>query len=164
MVRAFMISYSKHFLAARAKIAGDDAVAAVIVVDGRRYLVQQRDDLPQIWFPGHWGCFGGAVEPGETPEQALRRELAEELELSGDYACAWFTNFDFDLTGLGQRRIYRTYFEIHLATSAVESLRLHEGASFAALSPEELFADSVRLTPYDYFALWMHANRARFVR
>lgn len=159
-----MLSYSRHFLAARSPMTGDDAVAAIIVVDGQRYLMQHRDDLPQIWFPGHWGCFGGAVEDGEVREQALRRELAEELELQGDYACTWFTNFDFDLTGLGQRRIYRTYFEIHVTTAQVESLRLHEGAGFAALSPEELFSDSVRLTPYDYFALWMHANRARFAR
>ena len=26
-----------------------------------------------------WCTFGGAVEPGETPEQALKRELKEEL-------------------------------------------------------------------------------------
>jgi 8-oxo-dGTP pyrophosphatase MutT (NUDIX family) len=159
-----MPTYSKHFLTARSKITGDDAVAAVIVVDRERYLVQHRDDLPQIWFPGHWGCFGGAVETGESHEQALRRELAEELELDGDYACTWFTNFDFDLTGLGQRRIYRTYFEIHVTDAQVQPLRLHEGAGFAAFGPAELFGDSVRLTPYDYFALWMHANRARFAR
>ncbi len=32
------------------------------------------------FYPGYWGCFGGHIEDGETPEEALKRELVEELE------------------------------------------------------------------------------------
>ena len=51
-------------------------VAAVIEVESRILVCQRRrdDKFPLLWeFPG------GKVEPGETPQQALARELEEEL-------------------------------------------------------------------------------------
>jgi len=49
--------------------------------DGK-LLIYLRDDKPTIPFPNHWDLFGGHVEAGETPEQALRRELQEEISLT----------------------------------------------------------------------------------
>ena len=46
--------------------------------DGK-LLIYLRDDKPTIPFPNHWDLFGGHVEAGETPEQALCRELQEEI-------------------------------------------------------------------------------------
>jgi 8-oxo-dGTP pyrophosphatase MutT (NUDIX family) len=52
------------------------ASAGVLVVDGGgRILLQHRAD------DGLWGIPGGALEPGETFEDAARRELREETGL-----------------------------------------------------------------------------------
>lgn len=134
-----------------------DAVAALLTLDDGRYIMQLRDDKPGIFFPAHWGCFGGAIEQGETPEQALRRELLEELEL-GDCVPLPFTRFTFDFAPLGHPLVSRIYFEAQVPQAAFGKLVLHEGAGFQAIAGKELL--SVRkVTPYDAFAIWMHMNR-----
>ncbi len=45
-----------------------------------RVLVYRRDNKPTIPFPGHLDLLGGHTEEGETPEQTVVREIAEELE------------------------------------------------------------------------------------
>lgn len=52
--------------------------ASVALIDPRGWiLMQERDEHPDI-DPECWGFPGGAVEPGETYEQAAYRELEEE--------------------------------------------------------------------------------------
>nr|WP_136162211.1 (deoxy)nucleoside triphosphate pyrophosphohydrolase [Sphingomonas flavalba] len=60
-------------------------VAAALVDADGRVLVQQRPEGKAM--AGLWEFPGGKVEPGETPEAALIRELAEELGIATDQAC-----------------------------------------------------------------------------
>ena len=55
-------------------------VAAIIEREGR-ILIGQRQ--PEQSHPLLWEFPGGKVEPGESPEQALTRELDEELAIRG---------------------------------------------------------------------------------
>lgn len=54
-------------------------VAIAILYQENRFLMQLRDNDPQIVYPGCWGFFGGHIEAGETPEVAVQRELLEEI-------------------------------------------------------------------------------------
>ena len=62
---------------------------------GGKILLQLRDNKPGLPYPDCWGTFGGQIEEGETPEEAIRREIKEELnyELSDP---EYFGNFPFD--------------------------------------------------------------------
>lgn len=55
-------------------------VAQMLLFDrDNRLIIYLRDDKPEIPFPNHWDLIGGHVEAGETPEQALVREIKEEI-------------------------------------------------------------------------------------
>jgi 8-oxo-dGTP diphosphatase len=58
-------------------------IAQALIFDrDLKLLIYLRDDKPTIPFPNHWDLFGGHVETGETPEQALCRELEEEIRVT----------------------------------------------------------------------------------
>ncbi len=52
-------------------------VAAAVIIDAGRVLLTQR--MPGAHLEGAWEFPGGKVEPGESPEQALSREMREEI-------------------------------------------------------------------------------------
>lgn len=55
------------------------AVALGMLERDGQWLLQLRDDIEGIVHPGCWGLFGGHLDPGERPEQAVLRELQEEI-------------------------------------------------------------------------------------
>jgi 8-oxo-dGTP diphosphatase len=60
-------------------------VAAALVDAENRVLIARRPQGKQL--AGLWEFPGGKVAPGETPEQALIRELAEELSIDVCPSC-----------------------------------------------------------------------------
>jgi len=149
-----------YFVRAEAPLKPADAVAALLVLEDGRYVMQLRDALPNIFYPNHWGCFGGAVDAGERALDALKRELREELEYQIDEASE-FTRFDFDFTRLGQPRVSRVYFEVRVPQGEFARFVLHEGADVQALEGPDLLVGR-QVTPYDAFAVWMHLSKRRF--
>jgi 8-oxo-dGTP pyrophosphatase MutT (NUDIX family) len=55
----------------------DVAAAVILNAAGETLIVQRGPTAPT--YPDHWGVITGFVDPGETPEQAALREIAEEL-------------------------------------------------------------------------------------
>lgn len=147
-----------NFFLSEGPLTPADAAVAIIVVEDSRYLMQLRDQKSGIFYPGHWGLFGGAIELGETPEAALRRELFEELGYQPD-TVSYFTRFSFDFGCCGSRQVERYYYEVRVALSNVNTMALAEGSAKRVFAGPEFLANA-RVTPYDAFAIWMHATRA----
>jgi 8-oxo-dGTP pyrophosphatase MutT (NUDIX family) len=144
------------------KLSVQNASAAIIVLEDGRYLLQLRDDREEIWYPDHWGCFGGGVESEEDPLEALRRELREELGYDFQEA-KLFIQLDFDLPGLKLERYYRKYYLMTMPVADMRHLTLGEGKAVAAFDGDTMLS-SLKLTPYDAFVLFLHARAFRIGR
>lgn len=109
--------------------AGITAVALAVLERQDRWLIQLRDDLESIIAPGRWGLFGGHMEPGETPEQSLRRELLEEIGFRSGAVTPWFRS----AAGGRVRHVFRVELNVE-----PEQLQLYEGQDMTLASLEEL--------------------------
>jgi mutator protein MutT len=65
-------------------------IALVLLVDPQGAVLLQHRDKNAPASPNQWSLPGGRLEPGETPEQAARRELLEETGLAvGELRPLW---------------------------------------------------------------------------
>lgn len=77
-----------------------EVTGAVIVRDGR-ILAAQRGEGKNM--AGYWEFPGGKIEAGETPQEALARELQEELRCDavvGDFITTTEYEYDFGIVVL----------------------------------------------------------------
>ena len=117
-----------------------EVVAAIIVRDGKVFATQRGyGDWKDYWeFPG------GKMEPGETPEEALKREIREELA-TGISVDRFLCTIDYD---------YPTFhLTMHNYLCSIVSGHLdlleHEAAGWVA--PQEL--DTIGWLPADRLIL-----------
>lgn len=148
-----------YFLLGDVNLKPSDAVVGLIVCDDGKYLMQLRSQKAGIFYPGHWGLFGGAVDPGETADAALSRELREELGIEIAHA-RYFTEFNFDFGFCGLGRVWRRYYKIEIASSSVDRMVLGEGSELRTFHAGEILTGQ-RVVPYDAFAIWLHANQEK---
>lgn len=137
-----------------------EAVGALLVTPRRQYLLQHRDDRPDIFFPDFWGNFGGGIDQGETPLEALRREISEELQYtvtSATFFCS--LGMDFSFAGLGI--IPRHFFEVTVDESDIAGMQQAEGQGKALFDADTILR-MPKVAPYDALAIWQHAERGRF--
>jgi 8-oxo-dGTP pyrophosphatase MutT (NUDIX family) len=54
--------------------------AQIILYTKDHKILMQHRAPDAVRNPNRWGCFGGGIEEGETPEHAAQREMFEETE------------------------------------------------------------------------------------
>jgi 8-oxo-dGTP diphosphatase len=104
-------------------------VAIAVLYREGKFLMQLRDEVPNIVYPGHWGMFGGHLDPGETPEIAVQRELIEEI----GYHLPIVQKFGCYVTDRVIRHVFYGPLKVEL-----DELTLMEGWDMDLLTPEEI--------------------------
>lgn len=96
-------------------------VVAIVTNPGRtRFFIQQKDEAYRP-FPLGYSLFGGAVEAGEEPAQALARELREELGVAAEALLAAGPTRIFSARPLATGFVV-SLFEVVLPTRLLEPL------------------------------------------
>lgn len=104
-------------------------VAIAILYQQGQFLMQLRDNIPGIVYPGQWGLFGGHIEPGETPDVAVERELLEEI----GYVHPALSKFGCYSDSRVVRHVYHAPLTVEL-----NQLVLNEGWDMGLLTPSEI--------------------------
>ena len=117
-----------------------EVVAAIIRRDDRIFATQRGYGEFKDW----WEFPGGKMEPGESPEEALVREIREELdaEINVD---KFLSTIDWDYPS------FHLTLHCYLCSLLSEALHLNEHEAARWLGADEL--SSVRWLPADYAVL-----------
>ena len=123
-----------------------EVVAAIIRKEDKFFATQRGYGDFKDW----WEFPGGKMEAGETPEEALKREIREELstEISVDeFLCT--VEYDYPA--------FHLTMHCYLCSLLTEALHLNEHEAAKWLSKEEL--DSVKWLPADMLVIDALKNR-----
>jgi len=116
-------------------------VVVVLPVRDGKLLMQLRDKIDGIDFPGHWGLFGGAIEVADgDPGAAAQRELFEEVGYwAPDMRCLDVKHYNLPLHIEEHRDLVQHSFYCSLAIPPDE-LELNEGMDWGLFSQAEILS------------------------
>lgn len=113
-----------------------EVVAAIVIKDGKVFATQRGYGEWQGW----WEFPGGKIEAGECPQEALVREIREELDAEIEVGELLETvEWDYPT--------FHLTMHCFLCSPLSESMHLNEHEAAAWLTPETL--DSVKWLPAD---------------
>src|SRR5574341_341242 len=142
-------------LAAPPRVVG---VGAILHTADQRFLLQLRDARPAVSMSNCWGLFGGVVERDETPLDAVKRELMEELAFSPTKPPTWFTEVFYSL-GFARHGIHgKVFYALKVTEHAIGRMRLGEGQEMKLFTVQEI-ASRADVLPWDAFGILMFARR-----
>lgn len=109
--------------------------AHAILIVREKYVLQLRDDKPNIPAPGLWSLFGGMKKANETPLAAIRREISEELSIEpSKYQYLGFVDYYASF----ENDIIRTWFFLSDVTELWAIHKLKEGRAASLFSFNEI--------------------------
>ena len=117
-----------------------EVVAAIIIKDGKVFATQRGYGEWQGW----WEFPGGKIEPGECPQDALKREIKEELDAEIEVG-------DLIDTVEWDYPTFHLTMHCYICTLTSESMHLNEHEASAWLTKETL--GSVKWLPADLVLL-----------
>ena len=109
-----------------------DIVECIIINKKKEILLQKKTSDYPILPGGYWCFFGGAIENGESPEEAIRREVKEELGLELTFKIFKVMTYKTQNYS-GTDNIFVAQFNGDLS-----KISLSEGGGFAFFSEPEL--------------------------
>ena len=99
--------------------------ARLVIIDpDDRILLFRTESAPMDpaqAIPGYWYVPGGGVEPGESVEDAARRELWEETGIRGVELgpCVWIREEVLHFIGIGEALVRESFFPVRVETNDV---------------------------------------------
>lgn len=114
-------------------------VGAVVQHDGRVLLLQRPE---HDFMGGIWELPSGKVEPGESLDQALIREVKEETGLSVTALRTYLGSFDYQ-SGSGKKS-RQFNFAVDVDSSEPVKLQEHDAYTWTSLTEEAPVTDAVR--------------------
>lgn len=115
----------------------------LLLFSENKVLLQHRtSDAPR--FPNCWNLFGGGIDEGETPMEAIFREIQEELDYSLVDPTLYVTMHFGDEVFFGKKYIFKAHYDD-------KPLTLLEGQGMGWFTKEE--ALKLELSPYTRFVI-----------
>lgn len=102
-----------------------------------------RDDVPHIKFPNFWDLPGGGIEAGETPREALLREVDEELGIALNPASIIWEKTYAKATGFASH-----FFAAPISAEQIDQIVLGDEGQRWVLMPFDRFCTRADAVPH----------------
>ena len=106
-------------------------VAKIILINSKKQIIMPlRDNKPEISYPNHWAEIGGEIELGESPIEAFKREIKEEISCKV-----------YEIEGLGE--VFNSDMDCKInffkgkIFERLENIKLYEGQRLGLFTFEE---------------------------